>query len=240
MKTLYPLTQIGFILITIVYMYFFVRTLAGGAKRAGFSPSRRRSLIIGLTVGTIAWLAFISVLAYHQFFSDFQSLPPKFAIVVFVPLIIILYLAFTRTALEIISNIDPTRIVVLQTFRVFVEILLWMLFVDQLLPVQMTFEGYNFDILAGLTAPVIAWAYSRTKSALLLKIWNIACLCLLINIVTIAILSTPVPFRVFMNEPANTIVTQFPIVWLPGLLVPLAYTLHILSLRQASALARKN
>jgi glycopeptide antibiotics resistance protein len=120
MKTLYPLTQIGFILITIVYMYFFVRILAGGAKRAGFYPSRRRSLIIGLTVGTIAWLAFISVLAYHQFFSDFQSLPPKFAIVVFVPLIIILYLAFTRTALEIVSNIDPTRIVVLQTFRVFV------------------------------------------------------------------------------------------------------------------------
>jgi hypothetical protein len=35
-----------------------------------------------------------------------------------------------------------------------------------------------------------------------------------------------------MNEPANTIVAVFPISWLPGLLVPLAYTLHIFSLKQ--------
>jgi hypothetical protein len=42
----------------------------------------------------------------------------------------------------------------------------------------------------------------------------------------------PTPFRVFMNEPSNTIVAKFPIVWLPALLVPLAYGLHFLSLRQ--------
>ena len=39
-------------------------------------------------------------------------------------------------------------------------------------------------------------------------------------------------FRYFINEPANTIVTEFPIIWLPGFLVPLAYGLHFLSLRQ--------
>ena len=63
-------------------------------------------------------------------------------------------------------------------------------------------------------------------------VWNILCLMLLINIVTIALLSAPVPFRVFMNEPANTIVTTFPFIWLPALLVPLAYGLHILSVVQ--------
>jgi hypothetical protein len=35
-----------------------------------------------------------------------------------------------------------------------------------------------------------------------------------------------------MNEPANTLVAQFPFILLPGVLVPLAYTLHIFSLRQ--------
>ena len=35
-----------------------------------------------------------------------------------------------------------------------------------------------------------------------------------------------------MNEPANDIVTYFPMAWLPGLLVPLAYYLHFMSLRQ--------
>jgi hypothetical protein len=35
-----------------------------------------------------------------------------------------------------------------------------------------------------------------------------------------------------MNEPANTLVAKFPFILLPGVLVPLAYGLHILSLRQ--------
>ena len=98
----------------------------------------------------------------------------------------------------------------------------------------MTFEGRNFDILAGITGPIIAYlAYSKHvigKTGVI--IWNVACLCLLINIVATAILSIPSPFRYFMNEPANTIVTEFPIIWLPAFLVPLAYSLHFLSLRQ--------
>ena len=57
-------------------------------------------------------------------------------------------------------------------------------------------------------------------------------LMLLINIVLISVVSAPVPFRMFMNEPANTIVATFPAVWLPALLVPLAYFLHILSIKQ--------
>jgi hypothetical protein len=48
----------------------------------------------------------------------------------------------------------------------------------------------------------------------------------------IAILSMPTSFRYFMNEPANTIVAQFPFIYLPGVLVVLAFAFHIFSLRQ--------
>ena len=98
----------------------------------------------------------------------------------------------------------------------------------------MTFEGRNFDILASISAPVIAYlAYFRKMiSRKVVIIWNFLCLGLLLNIVVTAILSMPTSFRYFINEPANTIVTEFPIIWLPGFLVPLAYGLHFLSLRQ--------
>lgn len=69
--------------------------------------------------------------------------------------------------------------------------------------------------------------------------WNLLSLGLLINIVTIALLSIPTPFRVFMNEPANTLVAHFPFILLPGMLVPLAYGLHFLSMRQLK-LTQKN
>jgi hypothetical protein len=38
--------------------------------------------------------------------------------------------------------------------------------------------------------------------------------------------------RLFTNDPANTIVGGFPWVMLPGILVVLAFALHLLSIKQ--------
>ncbi len=56
---------------------------------------------------------------------------------------------------------------------------------------------------------------------------------LLVNVVTIAILSTPV-FRWFGNERLNIFVTYPPFVWLPAILVTAALTGHILVWRWLS------
>jgi hypothetical protein len=98
----------------------------------------------------------------------------------------------------------------------------------------MSFEGRNFDILTGLLAFPVGY-YCFVKKSLppvAALLYNIAGLILLLNIVTISILSMPTPLRVFHNQPDSSLLTKFPFIYLPGLLVPLAYTLHILSLRQ--------
>ena len=118
----------------------------------------------------------------------------------------------------------------LQVFRVFVEIVFWLLFVQNLLPKQMTFEGRNFDIIAGITSLLAAQFFLNSRGWMIA--WNIIGLGLLINIVSIAILSMPTSRRIFENEPANTIVTQFPFIFLPTFLVPLAYILHFISLKK--------
>ena len=238
MASYYAFTQAGFILVTFVYIGVLLVILRNAIRNSGLAASRKSAVFSGIAFSLILWTVLISVLSHLQVFNDFSTLPPKFFIVLIIPLVVIVWAVSRPATNEILRHISPQKIIYLQSFRVFVEILLWMLFVDNLLPVQMTFEGYNFDILAGLTAPFIAWVIGRKPSVQVMFIWNILSLMLLLNIVTIAMLSTPVPFRVFMNEPANTIVTQFPIVWLPGLLVPLAYTLHILSLKQASMLRK--
>lgn len=166
--------------------------------------------------------------------SRFDIFPLNMAPVLVIPFVTIIIFTFSKKTLPIISSIPKKSIAQLQVFRVFVEILLWALFVENLLPVQMTFEGQNWDILSGMTAPLAAIFLSKSKWGL--AIWNLVCLALLINIVTVAILSMPVDFRVFDNEPANTIVAGFPFILLPGMLVPLAYGLSLLSLRQVFSL----
>ena len=142
-------------------------------------------------------------------------------------------LAASRTSRgrSVVAAIRPSTLVVLQTFRVFVELLLWRLFVAGVVPVQMTFEGRNFDVLVGLSAIPIAIASLRRPG--LARAWHVAGLVLLVNIVAIAVLSAPGPQQVFTAEPANRILGAWPYVWLPTFLVPVAAISHVLGLRRS-------
>ncbi|HCM78108.1 MAG TPA: hypothetical protein DIS90_17115 [Cytophagales bacterium] len=232
---LYLITQIGFAATTIFFFGLVLKHLKRALIQSSITLKKQRSIFNYTIAGLILWMIVLSALSLKGFFLNFSSFPPRFVIIILVPLITLIWaLLISDTTKELLSIIPPEVIIRLQVFRVVVELLLWLLFIQSLLPIQMTFEGRNFDILAGISAPFIAYL-AFTKKVISKKgvlIWNILCLGLLLNIVITAILSMPTSFRYFMNEPANTIVTQFPIVWLPGFLVPLAYGLHFLSIRQ--------
>jgi hypothetical protein len=233
MNTLFIIAQVGFVLLTVIYFSYLLKYLFSGIAHTLWPEPQKRKIKIRILVSLIGWIMFVALWSLSGIMADFSKFPFNFMPVIVVPLVVSLILTFSTTFKTILAYVPANAIVHLQSFRFFVELLLWALFAANMLPIQMTFEGLNFDILSGITAPFIAWGISRRKiSKPLLVVWNIACLGLLINIVTVAILSTPSPIRVFMNEPANTIVAIFPTSLLPGLLVPLAYTLHFFSLRQ--------
>lgn len=214
-----PLIGIGFVVLTIVFFGLFLIRL-----HPALTPKSFRNTVIGL----FAWTIFLAGWSYSGMTFRFELFPFNVAPVLVIPFIVITYITIKATT---VIRMLPLKVLTnLQIFRVFVELLLWALFVENLLPEQMTFEGRNLDILSGLTAPLAAVFLIRSKWGL--ATWNVLCLGLLINIVTVAILSMPGPLRVFMNEPANEIVLSFPFILLPGMLVPLAYGLSFLSLRQ--------
>ena len=230
---LHLLTQIGFIALTVIFYYFLIQEFKTALPKTTLPESQQKKFINNFIFILIGWAAVVSALSLTGVLGKFEIFPFNVGPLLIIPLILIILFTFSRSLREVLPHIHPARIIRLQVFRVFVEILLWLLFIDNLLPVQMTFEGRNFDVLSGLTAPLIAFLAFRNKlSKPVLIIWNLICLGLLINIVAIAILSMPTPFRYFMNEPANTIVAEFPISWLPTFLVPLAYLLSFISIRQ--------
>ncbi|MBS1978536.1 MAG: hypothetical protein JST46_14285 [Bacteroidetes bacterium] len=229
---LYTSTFVGLAALTAVMYVLVVHQLRRALEKAPWEEPRRRKVFGRAVISLIGWTLLISALGLSGFLADFAVLPPRIMLVLIVPLITMITLTFSKTTTELLGYIPSRNLAAFQVFRVFVEIILWMAFIQNLLPVQMTFEGRNFDIIAGLTAPLAAYFLAKSRKGLI--IWNLFSLLLLFNIVTVAVLSLPTPLRAFMNEPANTIVATFPFVWLPGLLVPLAYGLHFLSLRQLS------
>jgi len=130
----------------------------------------------------------------------------------------------------------PTEVkwfLLFHVIRIPVELVLFWLFVYRYLPKEMTFEGRNVDLLAGLSAPLIyyfGFVKKRLTSRIIIT-WNIISLGLLLNIVVIAILSLPTPFQKFGFEQPNQALLHFPYVWLPCGLVPMVLYAHLITIQ---------
>lgn len=182
------------------------------------------------------WLLIQSVLALTGFYTDTQSMPPRFAFMVAPPMIGIVLLFATSTGRRYIDNLDLGILTLLQAVRIPVEIGLFLLFQYKVVPELMTFKGLNFDILTGITALVVWFVVFKLRttrfSNVILAVWNIAGLFLLFNIVYHAIFSVETPFQKFAFDMPNRGVLYFPFNWLPCFIVPLALFAHLASLRK--------
>jgi hypothetical protein len=221
-------------LLTLVCIVLILMGLNAALKRTGREKNRRQQIVFTTMVSILTWAGLLLLLSYKGFFADFSKLPPRPALAVLIPLPFVAAFAFSKKGTQLLQAIPPHWIVFMQSFRIGVELLLWFAFMAGKLPVQMSFEGRNFDVVTGVLALPVGYLLARKISyaAKLAIAFNIAGILLLLNILVIAVLSMPAPFRYFMNEPSNTLVAQFPFILLPGVLVPVAYTLHIFSLRQ--------
>jgi len=185
-----------------------------------------------LGVGLLAWLAVTGVAGWLGLVRDFQRLPPKMFVLLLVAVVLTVVTALSRIGSRLEAEAGIVWLVGVQSFRIAVEIFLdWGHRVD-LVPVQMTFEGRNWDVVSGVSAAGIAWLAAKERAPRwLILLWNCLGLTLLLNIVVIAILSMPTPLRRFHNEPANCFIAYFPYIWLPSFLVQVALFGHVLVFR---------
>lgn len=230
-----------FLSLVLVLLFFILKYLNESLNKTYEKIKTKRIILITTSI-LILWLLFLYLLSTNNILNNYSAMPPRMLLVIIPPLIVALIFTFSKTVLSWLKNVPLQYLIYLQTFRVVVEFILWLLYRNNIIPVQMTFEGRNYDILIGLSALFTGYYYVKGieffKNKWVLIFWNVAGLILLANIVVIAILSAPFPFRQFMNEPANTIIFYFPYVLLPGFLVPVAYTTHLLSLKKL--LSEKN
>jgi hypothetical protein len=188
-----------------------------------------KAIIIVLT-----WLTLQAVVSLTGFYTVTNVMPPRFGLLLIPPVIFIISLFLTKKGRAAIDSFDVKTLTLLHIVRIPVELTLYWLFLHKAVPGIMTFEGRNFDILCGLTAPIVYYfGYIKNvfgKKALIA--WNIICLLLLANIAVIAVLSAPYPSQKFGFEQPNIALFYFPFVWLPCFLVPGVLFAHLVSLRR--------
>lgn len=197
-----------------------------------FYKASNRSVMSLLVIS--AWLLIQGGLAFSGFYEVMDATPPRFPLIAVPALIFIAFLFITAPGRKFLDSLDNGTLTLLHVVRVPVEVCLYWLFLNKAIPELMTFEGRNFDIVAGLTAPIIFYfGFIKKKlSNSILLLWNFICLGLLLNIVVNAILSVPSRFQLFAFEQPNTAILYFPFIWLPAMVVPLVLLAHLVSIRK--------
>jgi hypothetical protein len=219
-----------FILTTVATAFMLFRALTRSAL-ANTSVAAKY-----LFIGMFVWLALQAVLTInHVYSSKPNALPPTILLLGVLPMILLITSLFiTKKGRRFIDSLPLADITYIHIVRIPVEIVLYWLFVQKTIPQLMTFEGRNFDIIAGITAPFIAW-FGIVKAKLnrsILIAWNLICLGLLLNIVINALLSAPTPLQQFAFEQPNIAILYFPFSWLPVFIVPVVFFAHLVSISQ--------
>ena len=183
----------------------------------------------------VIWLAVTGILSINKVFQNTSTMPPRLMIVIAPAILFIILLLITKRGRKFTDNIDLKKLTLVHIVRVPVEITLFMLSTHKLIPELMTFAGRNFDILSGITAPIVyfvCFKNSQLKNRKLLLVWNFICLGLLLNIVINALLSAPFPFQQFAFDQPNIAILYFPFTWLPCFIVMIVLYSHLAAIRQ--------
>ena len=204
--------------------------IARAARRAGLP----RSLAFSVAIGLCLWLGAAAALAQSGVLAVWTAFPPRWPLLPMTSLGTLVLLGLTPAFRRLLAEIPPWQPVALQAFRIGVELAFWRLHAEGGAPVQVTFEGRNFDAFVGLTAPLVAAGIAFGKLGPRMTIaWNLFGLAMLLNAIWTVATSTPGPLHLNRTGEPFTAIATWPVIWIPALLAPIGIFLHVISIRQA-------
>lgn len=203
--------SLSFILTTVYTLLFFFKS----------NSFRKKTLVI-----VLFWVILLSILSYlglyHYQKGDSYS---RFIYILLPSALFLIYLVRDKSNYE---KRDFRWSTALHIVRLPIELLLFQLAIRKWIPMEMTYEGWNFDIIPGITAFfLVVWMnYKRIDYRLLLG-WNIISLFLVLFILSNGFLSQELLYKHFGYSIPNKAIAYFPMVLLAGIIVPVVVYTHI-------------
>lgn len=217
-----------FILTTfITYLMFVLSCMFAETKKI-----QNRAVVVALL--SLLWIIFQSTLSLNAWYMDRKTVPPHLAFPVISWLVTMTPL-FIVPRLKVWTDQLSLRVLTwIHIVRLPVELCLYWLAVQRQLPWSMTFEGYNFDIIFGCTAPIVALLYFNFKkiNRTVFLVWNILGLVSVLAVVIRGIGAVPSPLQLWDFTQPNYAVMHFPFIWLPSFIVPVVIFSHLNAIRR--------
>jgi hypothetical protein len=208
------------------------------AGRARGEPGRARA---GRFLGAVAvlgiWMLAAALLARAGVLLDFARRPPPMLLVMLASVGAGAAVGLSPVGARLARGLPLAALIGAQAFRLPLELVMHRAAGEGVMPVQMSFGGWNFDVITGASALAVAALLATRRAPRALAVaWNVVGAALLANIAAIAVASMPA-LHAFGAAPdrLNTWVGELPFVWLPTVLVPAALAGHIVVARNLLA-----
>ena len=196
-------------------------------------------LVIGLSI----WHIYLFLVAKSGFIQDL-SFPPRFALTMILPAFIFTGIFITKNRNNAwITKIPTSHLFFFQSFRILVESLFALSFIEGLLHKEVTIHGYNFDMIYAITVLIVGFIAfrSKTPNLKLIKAWNYLGLLVIASIIFVFMTTIYAPGLYGADAPLMPIeATQYPYVLIAGYLMPVAVFIHVLSIAQLNRMRKKS
>lgn len=227
------LVRIGIPSIALVLAVVFVAGVYAAERRA-FGDARGRRHALYALLGMGGFMAFIAGLALSGLLGRFDLRPPPLLLWMLSTLGGALAVGLSPLGKRLATGLPVIALVGFQAFRLPLELVMHRAALEGVMPSIMSYGGYNFDIVSGVTALLLTpWLARGAVPRGVLVAWNVLGSVLLAVIVTVAFLATPL-IRAFGDAQVNEWITRFPYAWM-AVMVSAALLGHVLLTRRLLA-----
>jgi hypothetical protein len=194
------------------------------------AATQSRGFMLGVVaLGAVHWM-----LAARGVYTNTLAFPPPQVLLLAPVLVALLGTVLLPQGRAWLRGLPLFALTAVHALRLPVELVLHDAYKARLVPQDMTYSGFNFDILSGITAllPLVWMRSARPPNRTVLVAWNLICLALLFVVVGTAVLSIPSSIQRLNSEQPNLLVTSTPWVLLPAVLVPAVLFAHVAAMVQ--------
>jgi hypothetical protein len=208
----------------VVVVGFVAASFVAMAIVAGAEPIRT-------SLGAVLWLA-VTGGAAGTGLLDPGPMPPPLFVFFFTCLSAATALALSPLGRRMAESVSWAALIGVQVFRLPLELILHRWYEEGIVPIQMTFEGWNFDIVSGVACGLAAvWLFFRPRDRRVALGANIVGSALLMVVMGLAMTSAPGPLFSFTDSPPIQLPLHFPTVWIVSVCVAGALFFHIVTFR---------
>ncbi len=219
----------GFPLMAVALVLLVGLGYRSSAMRKGIAWSSIRRDLLVFFFAAFLWQSAVSVMAWTGQLARLDSKPPAILFVFFGIAVLAMTLFRSPIGITLAEQLPLSALVGFHAFRFPLELLMHQAATEGIMPPQMTFTGFNFDIVTGISAIGVAALVATGKGGRRLVIaWNAMGTVLLFVVVSIAVASSPLFAAFGTGAGLNTFVAYYPFTTLPTVMVLFAFVGHLL------------